>query len=127
MMIGPRTKYQGEQDARYGGDLLWPGNQYGIPFRSDNGQVPLLKKQEYEQLQVTGEFHAAQFDLSNPEHLSNYLWVRDREVNQLFRVNFLQRFWDPAHCRMIIYIEWTQLVSQLPKRTGGPGNGVPVF
>lgn len=118
-MVGPRAKFFGEQDPRYGGPLLWPGNGMGIPFRSPGGEVPLLKNHEYESLQMVGDFHVALLDLTDPEQLANYIWIRDRQINGLFSILFLQRFWDPAACRMLIYIEWNQLTSQLPPRAGG--------
>jgi hypothetical protein len=125
--IGARSKFHGEQDARYGSQLNWPGNGYGIPFRSANGEVPLLKPHEYEKLQVVGDFHVGQFDLTDADHLANYIWVRDREANGLFKIVFMQRFWDSLRCRMIVYIEWVQLVSQLPPRTMTPADRLPVF
>lgn len=114
-MNSPRAKYSGEQDPRYGGHLYWHGNSYGIPFRSPGEAVPLLKQHELENLPIVGDARVALFDLSKPDQMANYVWVRDRIRNRLFTLDFIQRFWDARNCRMLVYIEWTQLYATIPQ------------
>jgi hypothetical protein len=123
-MIGPRAKYLNERDDRYGANVYWPGNQYGIPFRGDAG-VPLLRQNEIEALPVVGDFKFKTFDLSDESDAKYYAWVKDRIANLLFRQDFIQRFWNPDTQTMSVYLEWTQFYVQCPGKSGGQnGQGI---
>ena len=125
MLCASTTKYFGEQDARYGGELHWPGI-HGIPFRGD--AIPNLKKQERDNLPVVASAHHQLFNLSDTEQSRVYAWVRDRIRNGLFTCDYVERWHDQTN-NVWVYLEWSQLYTQLPKNTGlgsnGNGNGSP--
>jgi len=99
------SKYSGEQDARYGGKLCWPG-MYGLPFRGDN--VPVLTDYDLANLTVVGDARQKIFNLSDEEDTKYYQWVRDRAANGLFSVTHEEFHWDDTKKAMYIYLEWIQ-------------------
>lgn len=115
-MTGGRSKYNGEQDPRYGGQMHYPGNLQGVPYRGD--AAPILSPEAMQQLQTFGDFQVGLFDLMDPDHLANYIWVMDRVYNRRFKVIFLQRYWNPESGKVLIYVEWCQIYSHEAKSGG---------
>lgn len=116
-MSEPTSKYNGDQNDRYGGRLQWPG-VHGIPFMGD--AAPSLKQHELDALPVAGRAYEKVFDLSKPEDAEYYNWVRDRIRNGMFTQDHINRRWHPEKLTQVIYLEWTQLYTLSPKHQ--PGN-----
>jgi hypothetical protein len=112
MQPTPTNKYHGEQDARYGGQLQWPGAN-GYPFVGD--VAPSLKQHELDALPIMGRAYEELFDLNDEDQRTEYNWVRDRIRNGLF-VRDKEIVYDPPEKGHwpIIYLEWTQLFVMAP-------------
>jgi len=125
-MLHATSKYFGEQDDRHGGKLHWPGVN-GLPFRGE--AAPNLKKRELAQLPTVATAHHRLFDLGDEEQSKIYAWVRDRIKNGLFVCDFVERHWDIEAKKYWVYIEWSQLYTQLPNNIelGSNGNGSPNY
>jgi hypothetical protein len=104
------SKYYGDQNALYGGKLHWPGIG-GIPFRGD--RAPLIADDNKNNLFVSGDANHATLDLSNDDDSKLYAWIRDRIKNGLFTLDHVERHWDESKKNVIIYIEWTQIFTQI--------------
>jgi hypothetical protein len=115
------SKFNGDQNDRYDGELTWPG-LHGIPFMGD-GAVPNLRGPEAEQLPISGKARHKVFDLSNEEDNEYFQWVRDRCRNGLFTQDHIERHWNKETNSMVIYMEWTQLFRHAPIKQGGNGDG----
>ena len=115
------SKFNGDQNERYGGKLTWPGVN-GIPFMGD-GSVPNLRGEEAERLPIAGDAYDRVFDLSKEEDSEYYQWVRDRCRNGQFTLDHVERHWNQDTNNMVIYMEWTQLYRRIPSNHGGNGNG----
>jgi len=119
-LSGGMCKFFGEQDARHGGKLFWPGAR-GLPYR---GKVsPLLKRHELESLPIVGDTYERVFDLSNEEDAAYYNWIRSHARNGLFSIDFIERHWDEDSATMRVYIEWTQFYTESPPGGLGDANG----
>jgi len=118
------NKYYGEQHARHGDQLHWPG-MHGIPFRG--AAIPNLKKHELEQMPTVGYCYHGTFDLDDEKQAEHYQWICDRARNGLFTIEYRDRRWNEAGTNMLVYVEWTQLYTQLPptQLPGSNGNGSP--
>jgi hypothetical protein len=118
------SKYYGEQDERHGGPLHWPGIN-GIPFRGD--AAPTLKRAELNNLPVVAVACHQTFNLSDAEHAKVYQWIRDRIRNGLFTMDWIERHWDDQTKIMWVYVEWSQLYTELPQgwQNRSLGNGSP--
>ena len=108
---GSISKFFNEQSDLHRGVLSWPGT-LGLPFRG-NGKPPVLSRDNFNRLYVTGDACHGTFDLSKKEDSELYCWVRDRIRNGWFILDDIERHWDPEKKNMIIYMEWTQLSVQM--------------
>jgi len=115
------TKFNGDQDPRYGGDLTWPGVN-GIPFMG-NGAVPNLRGAEAEKLPVVGTACHKMFDMSKEDDDQYFQWVRDRCRNGLFTQDHIEYHFDEETKVMHVFMMWTQLYRHAPANQGGNGNG----
>jgi hypothetical protein len=104
------SKFYGDQSSQYGGKLHWPGVG-GFPYRGD--KVPLLTEADHHKCYVAGDANHGKFDLSDPQESTTYAWIRDRIINGLFRQDYIHREWNAEKQNMIIYLEWTQLYTQM--------------
>ena len=114
-MLRPITKFFGEQSTHHRGTLLWPGI-HGLPFRSLDGTVPVIGKDNINRVYYAGDACHAVFDLSDDEQAQMYCWVRDRIRNGWFILDYIERHWDPDKRNMVIYMEWTQPYTQMYKQ-----------
>ena len=107
---GPSAKFLGDQNGGYDGRLFWPGVG-GFPFRGN--KAPMLSPDVKERIYLTGDAKHGTFDLAIPEQSQQYAWVRDRIRNGLFTEDYIERHWNDETKNQIVYLEWTQLYTQL--------------
>lgn len=104
------SKYYGDQNPLYGGKLHWPGIQ-GLPFRGDT--APLMSEEDKSRVYAAGDANHATLDLSDDSDSKLYAWIRDRIKNGLFVLDHIERHWNENTKNVIVYIEWTQLYTQI--------------
>ena len=112
-------KYFGEQDDQaHSGHLFWSGH-LEAPFRGR--QAPLLKRSEYEQLDINYDAKVATFDLSNEAELRAYREILDRSANGWYIIHHVSRHWDEEKGAMKVYVEWLQKYTDLPPHLRNQG------
>lgn len=109
--------YYGEQDDRHKGKLLYPGGPDGYPIRLAEGEnpTPLLRQEEFDSLETKNDFRWKLFDLSKAEDAAEYVYVMDRVTNGWFSLIARERHWIPEEQKYLVYVEWVQIYTQLPK------------
>lgn len=98
-------KYVGEQSADHSGQLFWPGAM-GLPVRSRG--APTLTQAEYDDVEVTHDFHSEDFDLSNEEQRARYVGIMDRIVNGWYVLVYRTEPTRLPDGRLVVYVEWSQ-------------------
>jgi len=80
-----------------------------------------------EKMPIVASAHHQLFNLSDEEESRTYCWIRDRIKNGLFNCDYVERHWDGDTHTMWVYLEWSQMYTQMPKNTelGSNGNGSP--
>lgn len=114
-------KFEGQDNGNGRGTVHWGRrSRDGIPMRV-NGQVPLLKEEEYEAYSETvKDAKIRTFDMSNPEDQVAYQEIVDKTVNNWFEI-YIRRFrWykprgEKPH--MMVYMEWGEPFMELPPAT----------
>lgn len=116
-----RSKYEGEQDDRHGGELQWPGI-HGIPVRGSEHR--LTKKGEEFDAILVGDFHCRVFDLNDEEERRYFCWIRERVYNGWFALVKQEYKFHDDKPYPTVYLEWCQHYYQWSKRNdvlGQPG------
>lgn len=112
-------KYFSEQvpEGRHPGPITpAPGNTTLPPFLGDPG---LIKREEYDELQVIGHYYAKLFVLgdSDSEDHRYYVWVMDHVANGWFRVMDRVKLPPTPECpQMRVWLEWVQRYTLPPKQ-----------
>lgn len=120
---------------KYAGAWTGDGNQ-PLHWIRESGLPPLrgvsggqgLTEEAMDRLFIARDFRCKLFQLWIPEHQVEYIQVRDCIINGLFRLEYIERHFSPAHGHFWIYLEWGQQYSQLaaPLRVDSPLNRGPV-
>lgn len=109
-------KYYRDKSDADGEQLWWPGGPDGFPYRGN--QPPLTKKEEYEQLALTGKARVRLFHLEKEDDYKDYINVRDRCANGLYVLLDRDRVWNEETKNYRIYLEWLELGYDTPPPEG---------
>lgn len=120
----PLMKHFGEQGQLHPGPLTWPGDVQGRPLLG--ARPPLLKDEEFEEVQSCPYFRCRMFVLDDPadpttaeRHRQEYTEICDHIATNFFvekhRRELLPTPTDP---RFRIWLEWYQVYATLPDKRG---------
>lgn len=107
----------GERDPRFTFNRRMFG---GIPVRSENGSVPLMREEEADQAEIRATVRVRMFDLAVINDLDAYTKVLQGVADGQNRINHSEHHYDSATSSMRVYMEWSELYIKAPA-TGAPG------
>jgi hypothetical protein len=98
----------------HGGNLFFSERVLGdqIPFRGVD--VPPLKDEELDELEVRHTAHVRTFDTSSPEDLKEYEIIVQRAVAGWYSVLERSHHWDDQKKCMLVYVEWVVPYREMP-------------
>jgi hypothetical protein len=96
----------------------------GFPIRDQ--RVPLLKRHELDDIELSADAQVRQFETDKPEHLQQYQEILDRIANGLFyRLNERDRDLEmplpPPRIGWVILVRYAEVKGDVPRKFYQPG------
>lgn len=120
-----QSKYFPNGRDPHGNAVIFPGTSEGYPFRGS--QIPNLKQDEYDNLEITYDSQTRIFDLSKPEELEAYNSVIDKCAKNLAKLRLELHEYDREKGSWRFLVQWLEPYGELPKNAAQHGGGYGNF